>query len=102
MAELRPPADQCNTVLWTPSSITLEVELAHQRRWATRDEAERDLFAYIEGYYNRERIHSALGDVTPEQAEWNASYPRVYEIRGRSPKDAAEGWTERGARRRVP
>jgi hypothetical protein len=31
---------------------TLKVELVNQRRWATRDEARRDLFAYIEGYYN--------------------------------------------------
>ncbi len=30
---------------------TLKVELVHQRRWATRDETRRDLFAYIEGYY---------------------------------------------------
>ena len=48
---------------------TLKVELVHQRRWATRDEARRDLFAYVEGYYNRARIHSALGYLTPEQAE---------------------------------
>jgi putative transposase len=52
---------------------TLKVELVHQRRWATRDEARRDLFAYIEGYYNRQRIHSALGYITPEQAERKAS-----------------------------
>ncbi|WP_246682834.1 IS3 family transposase [Methylobacterium sp. WL9] len=52
---------------------TLEVELVHQRRWATWDEARRDLFVYIEGYYNRQRIHSALGYITPEQAERNAS-----------------------------
>ena len=52
---------------------TLKVELVHQRRWATRDEARRDLFAYIEGYYNRQRIHSALGYITPEQAERTAS-----------------------------
>jgi putative transposase len=48
---------------------TLKVELVHQRRWATRDEARRDLFAYVEGYYNRQRIHSAWGYITPEQAE---------------------------------
>ena len=48
---------------------TLKVELVHQRWWATRDEARRDLFAYIEGYYNRQRLHSALGYRTPEQAE---------------------------------
>ena len=52
---------------------TLKVELVHQRRWATDDEARRDLFAYIEGYYNRQRIHSALGYLTPEQAEREAS-----------------------------
>jgi transposase InsO family protein len=27
---------------------------------------------YIEGYYNRQRIHSALGYLTPEQAEQKA------------------------------
>ncbi len=51
---------------------TLKVELVHQRRWATRDEARRDLFAYIEGYDNRQRIHSAIGYLTPEQAERTA------------------------------
>ncbi|MGE7415093.1 IS3 family transposase [Methylobacterium tarhaniae] len=51
---------------------TLKVELVHQRQWATRDDARRDLFAYIEGYYNRQRLHSALGYITPEQAERNA------------------------------
>ena len=27
------------------------------------------LIAYIEGYYNRQRIHSAIGYITPNQAE---------------------------------
>ena len=48
---------------------TLKVELVHPRRWATREQARPDLFAYIEGYYNRRRIHSALGYRTPEQPE---------------------------------
>ena len=52
---------------------SLKVELVHQRSWATREEARRDLFGYIEGYYNRKRIHSALGYLTPEQAERTAS-----------------------------
>ncbi len=39
---------------------TLKVELVQQRRWATHDEARRNLFAYIEGYYNRQRIQSGI------------------------------------------
>ena len=50
-------------------SYTLKVELVHQCRWATQAEARQALFGYIEGYYNRHRIHSALGYITPEQAE---------------------------------
>jgi putative transposase len=48
---------------------TLKTELVHQRDYPDRDAARRDLFAYIEGYYNRQRIHSAIGYITPEQAE---------------------------------
>ena len=46
---------------------TLKTELVHHRD--DRDTARRDLFAYIEGYYNRRRIHSAIGYITPQQAE---------------------------------
>ena len=48
---------------------TLKVELVHQCKWATHEEAKRNLFQYIEGYYNRVRIHSALGYKTLKQAE---------------------------------
>jgi transposase InsO family protein len=48
---------------------TLKTELVHHREYPDRDAARRDLFAYIEGYYNRQRIHSAIGYITPEQAE---------------------------------
>ena len=63
---------------------TLKVELVHQRRWATREDARRDLFAYIEGYYNRRRIHSALGYRTPEQAEQQMAQTPVHENGGPS------------------
>src|ERR1700747_3287246 len=52
---------------------TLKIELVHHTNYLTREEAKRDLFAYIEGYYNRQRLHSALGYITPEQAERNAA-----------------------------
>lgn len=48
---------------------TLKVELVHQCRWATHVEVRQVLFGYIEGYYNRNRMHAALGYLTPEQAE---------------------------------
>ena len=48
---------------------TLKTELVHHCDYPDRDAARRDLFAYIEGYYNRRRIHSAIGYITPEQAD---------------------------------
>jgi putative transposase len=52
---------------------TLKTELVHQTHYVSREAARRDLFAYIEGYYNRQRLHSALGYITPEQAEFQAA-----------------------------
>ena len=52
---------------------TMKSELVDHRRYATREDAKRDLFAYIEGYYNRQRLHSAIGYITPEQAERQAA-----------------------------
>jgi putative transposase len=48
---------------------TLKTELVHLSEYPNRDAARRDLFAYIEGYYNRQRRHSAIGFITPEGAE---------------------------------
>ena len=52
---------------------TLKTELVHQTSYPTREAAKRDLFAYIEGYYNRQRLHSAPDNITPEQAERKAA-----------------------------
>ncbi len=48
---------------------TLKTELVYQACYKTRDATWHDLFTHIEGYYNRLRLHSALGYITPEQAE---------------------------------
>ena len=51
----------------------LKTERVHHAAYATRAAAKRDLFAYIEGDYNRPRLHAALGSLTPEQAELQAA-----------------------------
>ncbi len=43
--------------------------LIHHADRGSQDAAKRHLFAYIETDYNRRRLHSALGYLTPEQAE---------------------------------
>ena len=48
---------------------TLKVEEVYQRRYATRDEARQSIFEYIEIFYNRQRLHSALGYETPDAFE---------------------------------
>ena len=48
---------------------TLEHELIADHDWATRTEARRDIFAFIEVWYNRERQHSSLDYVSPVQYE---------------------------------
>ena len=47
----------------------LKCELIHHKHYCTRDEAQTDIFAYIEGYYNSLRPHSALGWLTPNAYE---------------------------------
>jgi putative transposase len=52
---------------------TLKTELVHHRQYTTRDEARRDIFAYIEGFYNRTRRHSAIGYISPIEMELKAA-----------------------------
>ena len=48
---------------------TLKNELVHHTHYLTRDEARADLFSYIEGFYNRHRLHSAIDYFSPEAYE---------------------------------
>ncbi len=52
---------------------TLKTERVHHRIYATRAEARRDLFGYIEGFYNSRRLHSALGYISPADMERRAA-----------------------------
>ncbi len=48
---------------------TLKTELVHGERYRSRLEARLSIFEYVEVFYNRQRIHSALGYRSPEEYE---------------------------------
>ena len=48
---------------------TLEFECLRGRHFATRAQAKTEVFSYIEAFYNRKRLHSTLGYVSPAEFE---------------------------------
>ncbi len=56
---------------------TLKQELVHRREYPTREEARRSLFEYIEVFYNRQRLHSTLGYLSPVQYEESRKLPQL-------------------------
>ena len=48
---------------------TTKRELTHHESYATREEARRSLFEYIEVFHNRQRLHSTLGYRSPADYE---------------------------------
>jgi transposase InsO family protein len=51
---------------------SLKTELVYRRKFKTREEAKQAIFAWIETWYNRERRHSALEYMSPEEFERRA------------------------------
>jgi transposase InsO family protein len=48
---------------------TLKAELVNHAHYATHEQARASIFEYIEVFYNRNRLHSSLGYVSPETFE---------------------------------
>jgi len=48
---------------------TLKTELVHHERYRTREQTRASIFEYVEVFYNRQRLHSSLGYLSPEQFE---------------------------------
>lgn len=48
---------------------TLKTELIYWEKYQTREEAKRSIFEYIEINYNRKRLHSSLGYLSPVEFE---------------------------------
>lgn len=46
---------------------TLKTELVYFEKYMTREQAKLSIFEYIEVFYNRQRLHSALGYQTPAE-----------------------------------
>jgi transposase InsO family protein len=54
---------------------TLKTALVHHRHYQTRAEATHDIFAYIEGFYNRTRRQPAIDYVRPIEMELKKPCP---------------------------
>ncbi len=48
---------------------TIKKELIHRRTWPTKAELRTEVFDYIEVFYNRQRRHSTLGQLSPADYE---------------------------------
>jgi len=67
------PADKLSLPKGTPSSVgklgtffgTLKREIVHHRKYRTRQEAMAEISEYIEVFYNRQRRHANLGNLSP-------------------------------------
>ena len=52
-----------------PLMGVIKAGCAHARTFEAREQAALEIFDYIECFYNRVRIHSALGHLSPEEFE---------------------------------
>ena len=51
------------------SNHSFKVESIHNEKFTTREDAKKQIFEYIEVYYNRKRLHSTLGYLSPKAFE---------------------------------
>jgi putative transposase len=74
LASMGSVGDSYDNALMDNFFSTLKIELVYRKSWRTRDEAENALFAYIDGWYNTERIQARLGWLAPAEYEaaWHA------------------------------
>lgn len=56
---------------------SLKRELVHDEKYTTREQATASIFEYLEVFYNRVRIHSSLGFLSPVEFEraYNQNHP---------------------------
>lgn len=85
------PARPCENAYWESFMRTLKNEEIECRAYSSMEELEQNIENFFEGFYNRERLHSALNYRSPEEFENDAaqqalslpvalSFPRHREI----------------------
>lgn len=60
--------------------LNLKMERVWQRNYANHSEARIDIADYIVGFYNSERLHSVLGNLSPSVYEWKMAAPKPIEV----------------------
>ena len=60
----------------------------HRRTFETREQAQLEIFEYIETFYNRLRMHSALGFMSPVEFEEKMAKEKEEEIAENAAKAA--------------
>ena len=78
LASMGSVGDSYDNALMENFFSTLKTELVYRRSWRTREEAENALFAYIDGWYNTERIQARLGWRSPD--EYEAAWHTVHAV----------------------
>ena len=56
---------------------TLQLELLDRKEWSTRKELAQGIFEYIEAFYNPERRHTSINNLSPIDYETAALTPRA-------------------------
>ena len=68
-ASMGSPGTAYDNALAESFFASLETELSDRSDWPTHDTARLAVFDWIERFYNRTRLHSALGDLSPDEFE---------------------------------
>ena len=61
--------NRCTNAVAESSFGNLKDELVHERDSHNYEGVRAEIFAFIEVFYNRQRLHQTLGYVSPEQFE---------------------------------
>jgi putative transposase len=97
--------DCFNNAMCESVFATLECELLARTPFATHEQARREIFSFIEGWYNTHRVHSALDYCSPltyehthvahKTAASSCGLTTAGQRHGREKQPAARPWTTR-------